>query len=42
MRAMQRDNDEKISSLGLVKYLDEYAETGVKWQVLKKLLSKII
>jgi len=41
MRAMQRDNDEKISSLGLVKYLDEYAETGVKYtEVLKKIIEQ--
>ena len=38
-RAIQRDNDEKLNSLELVKYLDKYAETGVEYT---KVLSKII
>ena len=38
-RAIQRDNDEKLNSLKLVKYLDKYAETGVEYT---KVLSKII
>ena len=38
-RAIQRDNDEKLNSLELVKYLDKYAETGIEYT---KILSKII
>ena len=38
-RAIQRDNDEKLNSLKLVKYLDKYAETGIEYT---KVLSKII
>ena len=38
-RAIQRDNDEKLNSLELVKYLDKYAETGVEYT---RILSKII
>ena len=38
-RAVQRDNDGKLNSLELVKYLDKYAETGVEYT---KTLSKII
>ncbi len=38
-RAIQRDNDEKLNSLELVKYLDKYAETGVEYT---RTLSKII
>ena len=38
-RAIQRDNDGKLNSLELVKYLDKYAETGVEYT---KILSKII
>jgi len=38
-RAIQRDNDEKLNSLELVKYLDKYAETGIEYT---KVLSKII
>jgi len=38
-RAIQRDNDGKLNSLELVKYLDKYAETGIEYT---KILSKII
>ncbi len=38
-RAIQRDNDKKLNSLELVKYLDKYAETGIEYT---KILSKII
>ncbi len=38
-RAIQRDNNEKLNSLELVKYLDKYAETGIEYT---KILSKII
>ncbi len=38
-RAIQRDNDEELNSLELVKYLDKYAETGIEYT---KTLSKII
>jgi len=38
-RAIQRDNDEKLNSLELVKYLDKYAETGIEYT---RILSKII
>ena len=38
-RAIQRDNDEKLNSLELVKFLDKYAETGVEYT---RILSKII
>ena len=38
-RAIQRDNNKKLNSLELVKYLDKYAETGIEYT---KILSKII
>jgi len=38
-RAIQRDNDGKLNSLELVKYLDKYAETGIEYT---KILIKII
>ena len=38
-RAILRDNDEKLNSLELVKYLDKYAETGIEYT---RILSKII
>ena len=38
-RAIQRDNNEELNSLELVKYLDKYAETGIEYT---KVLSKII
>ena len=38
-RAIQRDNDGKLNSLELVKYLDKYAETGIEYT---KILSIII
>ena len=38
-RAIQRDNNGKLNSLELVKYLDKYAETGIEYT---KILSKII
>ena len=38
-RAIQRDNNGKLDSLQLVKYLDKYAETGIEYT---KILSKII
>ena len=40
-RAIQRDNDEKLNSLELVKYLDKYAETGKEYTViLKKIIEQ--
>ena len=40
-RAIQRDNDGKLDSLQLVKYLDKYAETGQKYiVVLKKIIKQ--
>jgi len=38
-RAIQRDNNGKLNSLELVKYLDKYAETGIEYT---KVLIKII
>tara|TARA_B100000945_G_scaffold319719_1_gene327616 strand:- start:369 stop:1508 length:1140 start_codon:yes stop_codon:yes gene_type:complete len=38
-RAIQRDNNGKLNSLELVKYLDKYAETGIEYT---KILTKII
>ena len=41
VRAIQRDNQGNLNSLGLVKYLDEYAETGVKYtEILKKIIEQ--
>ena len=38
-RAILRDNDEKLNSLELVGYLDQYAATGVEYtKVLKKII----
>ena len=40
-RAMARDNDEKLDSLVLADYLDQYAETGVEYtKVLKKIIQQ--
>ena len=40
-RAIQRDNDGKLNSLELVKYLDKYAETGKEYtEVLKKIIEQ--
>ena len=39
-RAIQRDNDEKLNSLELVKYLDKYAETGKEYTVVLKKIIK--
>ena len=40
-RAIQRDNNGKLNSLELVKYLDKYAETGVEYtKVLKKIIKQ--
>jgi len=40
-RAIQRDNDGKLNSLELVKYLDKYAETGVEYtKILKKIIQQ--
>ena len=40
-RAIQRDNDGKLNSLELVRYLDKYAETGVEYtKVLKKIIKQ--
>ena len=38
-RAIQRDNNEKLNSLTLLKHLDNYAETGIEYT---KVLEKII
>ncbi len=38
-RAIQRDNNGKLNSLELVKYLDKYAETGIEYtEILKKII----
>ena len=38
-RAIQRDNDGKLNSLELVKFLDKYAETGVEYtKILKQII----
>ena len=40
-RAEQRDFEKKLNSLELVKYLDKYAETGVKYtEILKKIIEQ--
>tara|TARA_B100000003_G_scaffold9009_2_gene7816 strand:- start:721 stop:1866 length:1146 start_codon:yes stop_codon:yes gene_type:complete len=40
-RAIQRDNDGKLNSLELVKFLDKYAETGVEYtKILKKIIQQ--
>ncbi len=40
-RAIQRDNDEKLDSLKLVKFLEKYAETGKEYtEVLKKIINQ--
>ena len=40
-RAIQRDNEGKLSSLLLVNYLDKYAETGVEYtKILKKIIEQ--
>ena len=40
-RAIQRDNNGKLNSLELVKYLDKYAETGIEYtKILKKIISQ--
>ncbi len=40
-RAIQRDNQGKLDSLGLVRYLDKYAETGVEYtKILKKIIEQ--
>jgi Bax protein len=39
-RAIQRDNNEKLNSLDLVKYLDKYAETGVEYTIILKKIIK--
>ena len=40
-RAMARDNDEKLDSLVLADYLDQYAATGVEYtKILKKIIEQ--
>ena len=40
-RAMARDNDEKLDSLVLANYLDQYAATGVEYtKILKKIIQQ--
>ncbi len=40
-RAIQRDNDKKLDSLKLVKFLEKYAETGKEYtEVLKKIINQ--
>ena len=40
-RAIQRDNDQKLDSLKLVKFLEKYAETGKEYtEVLKKIIEQ--
>ena len=40
-RAIQRDNNEKLDSLKLVKFLEKYAETGKDYtEVLKKIINQ--
>ena len=41
VRAIQRDNEEKLNSLTLVDYLDSYAETGKEYTIiLKKIIEQ--
>ncbi len=41
IRAIQRDNNNKLNSLELVKYLDKYAETGIEYtKNLKKIIQQ--
>mgnify|MGYP000899348131 CR=1 FL=1 len=41
VRAIQRDNEEKLDSLILADYLDEYAETGKEYtKILKKIIKQ--
>ena len=41
VRAAARDNNEKLDSLSLADYLDEYAATGVKYtEILKKIIKQ--
>ena len=41
IRAEQRDQEEKLNSLELVKYLDKYAATGKKYtDVIKKIIEQ--
>ena len=40
-RAIQRDNDEKLNSIELANYLDQYAETGSDYiKILKKIINQ--
>ena len=40
-RAIQRDNDEKLNSIELANYLDQYAETGSDYiKILKKIIDQ--
>ncbi len=40
-RAIQRDNEQKLDSLKLVKFLEKYAETGKEYtEVLKKIINQ--
>ena len=40
-RAIQRDNDGKLNSLELVKFLDKYAETGAEYtKILKQIIQQ--
>ena len=40
-RAIQRDNDQKLDSLKLVKFLEKYAETGKEYtEILKKIINQ--
>ena len=40
VRAIQRDNEEKLDSLILANYLDEYAETGKEYTIILKKIIK--
>jgi Bax protein len=41
VRAAARDNNEKLDSLSLVDYLNEYAATGAKYtEILKKIIKQ--
>ena len=41
VRAEQRDREEKLDSLELVKYLDKYAATGKQYtEVIKKIIEQ--
>ena len=40
VRAIQRDNTDKLNSLELVDYLNRYAETGKEYTVILKIIEQ--